>query len=178
MNKLQVLGRPGLGPSLCGLRRAVARRRFKSSASAGFSLLEMIIVVTMIGILAGIALPNLIQQPRRANEAVLKNNLRTLREVIDQFHGDKGHYPESLDILVEEDYLRDVPIDPILGEPEWGLEYQEEDFDEYEDPYEDDAFDDFDDWDVDPESGGGAGIMDVYSLSEGEGLTGTPYAEW
>lgn len=178
MNKLQVLGRPGLGPSLCRLRRAVARRRFKASASAGFSLLEMIIVVTMIGILAGIALPNLIQQPTRAKESVLKNNLRTIREVIDQFHGDKGHYPESLDALVEEEYLRTVPIDPILGEAEWELIYQEEDFEDYDDPYEDDSFDEFDDWDVDPESSGGAGIMDVHSKADGDGLNGTPYAEW
>ncbi len=158
------------------------RRHFRRRRSAGFSLLELIIVVTMIGILAGIALPNLLQQPKRAKESVLKNNLRTLREVIDQYHGDKGQFPESLDVLVEDEYLRSVPVDPILGEAEWGLVQEEESLDDFsDDPFDDDSFDDFDDyddWDVDSETGTGIGIMDVHSLAEGEGLDGTPYAEW
>jgi general secretion pathway protein G len=168
--------------SLCRRLASPRARRFRTaSAAAGFTLLEMIIVVTMIGILAAIALPNLIQQPRRANEAVLKNNLRTLREVIDQYHGDKGKFPSSLEDLVDEDYLRSVPIDPMLGEAEWGVEYEEENLDDTADPYEEDSFDDFeefDEFDENPDSGGSAGIMDVHSLADGEGLNGTPYAEW
>ena len=136
------------------------------AAAAGFSLLELIIVVSVIGVLATIALPNLLQTPTRANEAVLKTNLRTLREVIDQHNGDKGYFPASLEVLVEEGYLRDVPFDPIYGEAEWGLEYDDAGIEEFE-PAETDL----------PE-GGEPGIIDVYSLSDKESLDGTPYSEW
>ncbi len=124
----------------------------------------------MIGILAAIALPNLIQTPRRASEAVLKTNLRTLREVIDQHYGDQGFYPPTLEALVDEGYLRAVPVDPMTGEAEWGTVFE-------------DSPDDLDDpdsiaWDVDLEVEGAAGIVDVYSLSDGVGLDDTPYAEW
>src|SRR5829696_10401907 len=91
-----------------GKRCAMSERR-----ESGFTLLELIIVVAIIGILATVAMPALKDVPRRANEAVLKNNLRTLRDVIDQHYGDKGKYPTSLEALVEGGYLRRVPNDPI-----------------------------------------------------------------
>ena len=95
-------------------------------ARRGFTLLELIIVVAIIGILASIAMPALKDMPRRASESVLKTNLRTLREVIDQYYGDKGHYPETLEALVEERYLRAVPIDPITKSADtWQLVYEE-----------------------------------------------------
>ncbi len=129
----------------------------------------MIVVVTVIGILSTMALPNLLNTPKRANEAVLKTNLRTLRQVIDQHNGDKGFFPPSLEALVEEGYLRDVPLDPITNEATWGLEY-------------DQGGDEFDDGFVPAETdlpeGGEPGIIDVYSLSEAISLDGTPYAEW
>ena len=133
----------------------------------GFTLLELIIVVTMIGILSAIALPNLLQSPTRAKEAVLKTNLRTLRQVIDQHNGDKGFFPPSLEVLVEEGYLRDIPLDPITGVAEWGVEYDTGEGDDEFFPAETDL----------PE-GGEPGIIDVYSLSEAVSLDGTPYAEW
>src|SRR5690606_17249132 len=81
----------------------------------GFTLLELIVVVAMIGILAAIVMPALTKMPVRAKEAVLKTNLHTLREVIDAYYGDKGHYPETLDALVEAEYLRAIPEDPFTG---------------------------------------------------------------
>ncbi len=124
-------------------------------------------MVTVIGILAAIAMPNLIQTPIRANEAVLKTNLHTLRQVIDMHVGDKGFYPPSLDVLVDEGYLRTVPFDPMTGESEWGVEYEEAETEDFE-AAETDLL----------EGGSEPGIVDVYSLSEDVSLDGTPYSEW
>lgn len=132
----------------------------------GFTLLELIVVVAIIGIIAAIAVPNLMDRPRRAKEAVLKHNLMTLRDVLDQHYGDKGHYPPTLEALVEEGYLRSIPIDPITGTADtWEVEYEEIDPDQP--PAETDL----------PEDGQ-PGIIDVHSGAEGESLDGEPYSEW
>jgi len=132
----------------------------------GFTLLELIIVVAMIGILATMAIPSLTQSPRRAKEAVLKTNLRTLRDVINQHFADKGNYPSGLEELAESGYLRDVPRDPFTGTNDtWELEYEE--FDEEFEPAETDL----------PEDGG-LGVIDVYSGSDMLSLDGEPYNEW
>lgn len=143
----------------------------RAGSSAGFTLLELIVVIAVIGILAAMAVPNLTQTPRRAKEAVLKTNLRTLREVIDQFYADQGVYPGDLEELSSEGYLRDVPIDPITGEADW-ITVSE---DELIDPDDPDAFAAFED---DFLEGGGPGVIDVYSASVDLSLDGEAYSEW
>lgn len=139
------------------------------STQRGFTLLELIVVVAMIGILAAIVMPALAKMPTRAKEAVLKTNLHTLREVIDAFYGDKGHYPESLDALVEEDYLRAIPVDPFTGGADtWVLVFEEEGEDGESEPGPPPG----------PDEPAGPGVIDVRSASPLVSLDGTPYAEW
>jgi general secretion pathway protein G len=139
-------------------------------AQQGFTLLEMIIVVAIIGILAAIAMPKLKDMPMRANEVVLKSNIHMLRDVIDQYYGDKGHYPDSLETLVKDGYLRAVPMDPITkSNSTWVLVREEADADH---PPENDNTDNGDNSDNTP------GIVDVHSGSPKISFAGTPYAEW
>lgn len=79
----------------------------------GFTLFEIIAVLAIMGILATIAVPSYKHYMVKANEAVLKEDLHQMRKVIDDFFADKRRYPESLDELVEQHYLRALPKDPI-----------------------------------------------------------------
>src|SRR5258706_4612603 len=85
------------------------------SRGAGFTLIELITVITMIGILAAIALPQYKMAILQSREAVLHENLFRLRDLIDQYYVDKGKYPASLAALVDDGYLRQIPDDPTRG---------------------------------------------------------------
>jgi len=127
----------------------------------GFTLIELLIVVAIIGIIAGIAVVQLQNAPKKARESVLKEDLYALRDCIDQYFADKGKYPESLDTLVEENYLRKLPTDPITGSSEtWQIVHAEAD----------------DENSSDPASAGG--VIDVKSGAEGTALDGSRYSDW
>ncbi len=132
------------------LRRARTER--------GFTLIEMLIVVAIIGIIAGIAVAQFQHTPQKAKEATLKEDLFVLRDVIDQYFTDKGKYPESLQSLVDDGYMRKIPVDPITGSSEsWQADHAEAS-------------------DEDPDATGG--VIDVHSGSEGTALDGSRYKEW
>lgn len=147
----------------------IFRRRFtlraRGKSQRGFTLLELIVVAAMLGILAAIAMPQLIDMPRRARESVLRNNLQTIRRTIDEHYADKGFYPPDLETLTEDGYLRQIPWDPIVQHREWELIFEEQQTDDFVD-FEGDVEDSV------------PGVIDVHSLSEDAALDGTLYSEW
>jgi general secretion pathway protein G len=136
---------------------AVTGRRAKISL-AGFTLIELLIVMSIIVILVSIAIPIYQKSILRTRETVLRNNLMTLRTVIDEFTYDKQKAPQSLEDLVQEGYLKKVPEDPITNSnTTWRIIMEEgtQSVNETE-----------------------PGIFDVHSGSDKMGLDGTPYADW
>ncbi len=132
----------------------------------GFTLMELIIVIAIIGILATVAMPRMLHLPKKAKEAALKTDLLVMRDAIDQYYGDKGHYPPSLEALVEEGYLRKIPVDPFTKRNDtWVVVYEEQDLEEP--PPETEV----------PETGE-VGIIDVHSGYEGKALDGSLISEW
>jgi general secretion pathway protein G len=138
----------------------------------GFTLLELIIVVAVIGILATIAMPRLLHTPDKAKEAVLRTDLRTFRDVLDQYYADKGRYPASLEALVEEGYLRSMPVDPMTRSADtWVPVYEEPKLDA---PAPDGGAGDGGSGE---DESGKPGIVDVHAGATGSGSNGEPYAE-
>jgi len=129
---------------------------FRVPGSKGFTLLELMIVITIIIILAAVALPQFQKTIVHARETVLRDDLFQMRKMIDQYGADKGKLPQSLDELVAEHYLREIPVDPITNERDWDAV-----------PGEDPSSPD-----------GGSGIVDVHSKSTDIGSDGRPYSEW
>lgn len=141
---------------MAGLKFASSRARDKSGPSRGFTLLELIVVITIMGVLVSIALPNYRSSILQAKEAVLRENLYRLRDLIDQYQSDKGRYPETLDALVSAGYLRSIPSDPMTSDP----------------------------WvEIPPETDSEStevltGVFDVKSASSQVGTNGVAYSEW
>src|SRR6185369_14395400 len=94
-------------------------RFFKRLNRKGFTLIELMIVMSVVGILASISAPNYRWGLIKAREAVLRENLYTFRSTIDQFYADQGKFPESLQELVDKRYLRELPKDPFTGNKDW-----------------------------------------------------------
>src|SRR3989442_12800559 len=126
------------------------------SAFRGFTLLELMIVITIIIILAAIVLPQYQKTISAAREAVLRDDLYKMRSLIDQYAADKGKLPPSLDELVSSGYMREIPVDPFTDQKDWTVTMGD-----------------------DPNSSGGEqGVTDVHSASPEVSSDGKPYSEW
>jgi len=127
----------------------------------GFTLIELIIVLSIIGLLLGLGLPQYKSAAVKARETVLKENLFVLRRLIDQYAQDKGKYPASLQALVQESYLRAIPVDPVTRLATTWVEVRE--LPSPEDPLLNEI----------------PGVIDVKSVSEDKSpVDGTPYNTW
>ena len=131
-------------------------RSYTQARQRGFTLLELMIVITVIIILAAIALPQYQKTILATREAVLHDDLFKMRSLLDQYAADKQKLPQSLDDLISGGYMRELPKDPITGQTDWTVVTGE-----------------------DPNSSGGdTGVTDVRSASQDISSTGTPYSEW
>ena len=140
----------------------------KKNAQRGFTLIELIVVVTIIGILAAVAVSNVRFAQQKAREAALRDDLFEMRKAIDNYYADKQKYPDSLQTLVSDHYLRRLPSDPITMHADW-VEVQQT-----TDPNDPTA--------VDTSSSNTSqttpGIIDVHSNAPGTGLDGTQFKDW
>ena len=101
----------------------------------GFTLIELLVVMAILGILVAVAVPQLQKAPIRAKEATLREDLFTFRTCLDQFYADKGHYPETLQTLVTEKYIRKIPVDPFTKSADtWVVVMEEPDTSEAASP--------------------------------------------
>jgi general secretion pathway protein G len=132
--------------------------RRKMGRGAGFTLLEMMIVIVIMGILMSIALPIYNQSLIRSREAVLRQDLFTLRSLISQYTLDKQKAPQSLDDLVQGGYIKIVPKDPMTNEANWEVVQDEDTI-----------------MSVDQQD---PGISDVHSASNATATDGTAYSSW
>lgn len=122
-------------------------------AAAGFTLIELLVVLAIVSTLALLVTPRYLDRADKAREAVLRENLRATRDVLDKFYGDAGRYPDNLQELVEKRYLRALPYDPMTeSNTTWTL--------------------------VPPPEGYTGSVYDLRSAATGKGHDGTGYAGW
>ena len=125
-----------------------------ANRQAGFTLIELLVVLAIIGTLLMLAVPRYFSSVDRSKEAVLKENLFQMRDAIGKYYGDKGKYPESVETLATEKYLRKVPLDPITESAATWIAVPPQDTTK------------------------GGGVYDVKSGAQGKASDGTEYAEW
>jgi general secretion pathway protein G len=122
-------------------------------ARRGFTLIELLVVFAILATLLTLALPRYFGSVDKSKEAVLKENLFQMRDAISRYHADKGRYPETLDALATDKYLRKVPIDPITDSADTWITVRSDD----------------------PQK---TGVYDVRSGAQGKASNGTEYAQW
>ncbi|MGB8510898.1 MAG: type II secretion system protein [Pyrinomonadaceae bacterium] len=122
--------------------------------SRGFTLLELMIVISVIIVLAMIAIAHYSQTVQAAKEATLRADLHDMRRMIDQYAADKAKQPESLESLVQAGYIQEMPLDPMTGAADWTTESG------------------------DNPSGTGSGITNIHSSSGDTAADGTRYSDW
>ena len=133
------------------------RRATRPASAAGWTLIELVVVVSLMSTLAAIAMIGYGTAVTRAQEAALKENLFRMRDAIDQYYADRSEYPPVLENLASEGYLRAIPEDPFTrSTATWQVVLAE----------------------YDPADPLAQGVFDVHSGASGNGLDGTPYAEW
>jgi len=125
-------------------------------SECGFTLLELVMVMTIIVVLAAVGVTSYRHIQLKARETILKQDLQTMRKMIDQYAADKEKLPQSLDDLVSGLYMREVPIDPMTGQKDWTVDMGD-------DPISRD---------------GGTGMVDVHSSAAGEGTDGVAYKDY
>ncbi len=133
-------------------------RAGRRTGESGFTLVELMIVMTIIGILAAIAIPSYIRAVQKAKEAVLREDLHTMRTAIDSYTVDKEKAPDSLDDLVQAGYLKSIPIDPMTSSADTWITSESDTM-----------------TDINETEGG---MDDVHSGSEGIASDGTTYNTW
>ena len=135
----------------------MAHRIRTGKSRLGFTMIEIMIVMAIISILVAIAAPMYQKSVVRAKESVLKQNLFSIRQVIDEYTYDKAKAPQSLQDLVSAGYLRQIPVDPITGQADWIVEMEDS---------------------VTSVNQTEPGIYTVKSKSDKQSLERTPYSEW
>ncbi len=119
----------------------------------GFTLVELMVVMAIVALLLALAMPRYFAHLGKAHDTILKQDLATMRDAIDKFHGDRGRYPESLEELVNARYLRALPVDPITERADsWQI--------------------------VAPDNGETGAVYDVKSGAPGVAHDGSAYADW